>query len=267
MKCQIDECDRESVSSGHCGVHRNRIFKTGSPYRHCAECNKRLPEDGGRYRRCEECKANNVCTVEGCGRPNAAFKMCKMHWKRWKKYGDPLGKSDWKPTKNKCSIERCTRSYHANGYCSFHGYRHTKYGDPMAEGAGKYTGRKRLDIPSYDGMHKRLFYDKGKASAHSCVDCGNRADEWSYDGGAPNEYVNEVNGSTLFYSTNQEFYSPRCKRCHRIMDLSGARNRDMEGRFYSTHEIYFQRIDHWNATKNYATDDSPPGVELRVFHE
>ena len=27
------------------------------------------------------------------------------------------------------------------------------------------------------------------------------------------------------------------------------------------------RITHWNATKNYATDDFPPGVEIRVYEQ
>lgn len=31
-----------------------------------------------------------MCSIEGCGRPEDCRTWCKMHWKRWKKYGDPL---------------------------------------------------------------------------------------------------------------------------------------------------------------------------------
>ena len=29
------------------------------------------------------------CRIEDCGRDIAAQKMCKMHWARWKRHGDP----------------------------------------------------------------------------------------------------------------------------------------------------------------------------------
>jgi hypothetical protein len=31
-----------------------------------------------------------ICSIEGCNRPHSARGLCKAHWKRWKKYGDPL---------------------------------------------------------------------------------------------------------------------------------------------------------------------------------
>ena len=31
------------------------------------------------------------CTVPGCGEPHYSRGYCPNHWKRWRKYGDPLG--------------------------------------------------------------------------------------------------------------------------------------------------------------------------------
>jgi hypothetical protein len=30
------------------------------------------------------------CRIDNCGRTIGAQKMCKMHWARWKRHGDPL---------------------------------------------------------------------------------------------------------------------------------------------------------------------------------
>lgn len=49
-------------------------------------------------------------------------------------------------------------------------------------------------------LHKRLYRKHGKASAHDCVDCGNKAKDWS----------NETDN----YTDNIDDYRPRCRSCH-----------------------------------------------------
>ena len=154
-----------------------------------------------------------------------------MHWKRWSTHGDPLIEVSrgGHNKKGPCKISGCDRKYHSNGYCMYHGYRYEKYGDPLAVGPGKHSGRNRMDVPSYAGIHKRIFYDHGRASQYVCVECGVRAEEWSYNGGCPNEYTENVRGIVLAYSTDQGRYSPRCKKCHRAMDLAAFRERSTAG--------------------------------------
>ena len=219
MKCRIPECDRGVKETEYCTKHRQRITKTGSPYRLCKDCRVPLPEDENRNRRCEDCQAENVCPIDECGRPSAGWGMCKMHWKRWKKHGDPTIKTTYKQIKGDCLVEGCVNPYHANGYCASHEYFNRRYGNPLAQGVGRYHGRNRMDVPSYAGIHKRIFYDRGRARQFKCVDCGNDAQEWSYDGGAEQEYWQKVRGVYMAYSVDQSLYSPRCKPCHRGKDL------------------------------------------------
>lgn len=35
-------------------------------------------------------KTGEKCTVESCWRPITSRQLCQMHWKRWKRNGDPL---------------------------------------------------------------------------------------------------------------------------------------------------------------------------------
>lgn len=234
MECAFKGCDRESASGQWCKLHGQRVRRHGSPYLHCRSCGSEMLDDRGRRPFCADCEARRSCSIEGCDRKPQGRGYCKYHWKKWRLYGDPLGSSDYKQVKRDCSVDGCEKAYHANGYCSFHGYRAERYGDPLAIGPGKRSGRKRMGVPSYAGIHKRLFYDLGQASRRTCVDCGGRADEWSYNGGADREYWEDTRGSLVAYTTDFSFYSPRCVRCHRIYDFSTVRERGTDGRFISS---------------------------------
>lgn len=143
----------------------------------------------------------------------------------------------------RCEVDGCEARHHARGYCMSHYHSFKAYGDPLALGI---PGRRRLPASelSYDGAHRRIKYDRGRAVGNSCVDCGRPAEEWSYDGNAAVELTRAVGvpgprggrpyyGAPLRYSADPADYSPRCKACHRRMDDSLIRDRDGLGRFAS----------------------------------
>jgi hypothetical protein len=170
-----------------------------------------------------------TCSVEDCESKKYCRGYCIKHYSRWRSHGDPL--KVIVQAKIPCTIETCDEKAHAHGFCAAHLYRHKKYGDPLAEGPGRGVGRKRMAQPSYAGIHKRIFYDKGKATGYACVDCGERAQEWSYDGGCPNELYVVLIKRPVAYSVDQSRYSPRCLKCHRSRDESLDRLRGADGRF------------------------------------
>lgn len=68
----------------------------------------------------------------------------------------------------------------------------------------------------YVRAHRKVARVRGKADTHACIDCGDQAQEWSF---------NYENPSPLFagerrtpYSHDPSDYDPRCKKCHLKFD-------------------------------------------------
>lgn len=57
----------------------------------------------------------------------------------------------------------------------------------------------------------------GPADKYNCVDCGEQAEQWSYNNEDAEEKKNEKGHS---YSTDVKYYEPRCIPCHREFDLA-----------------------------------------------
>ena len=79
----------------------------------------------------------------------------------------------------------------------------------------------RLDDESvtYRTMHSRLTMWLGPAREQRCVDCGKRAQQWSYEGGDPSERAGFTSyGHPAAYSTDTDYYRPRCVKCHKAHD-------------------------------------------------
>lgn len=170
------------------------------------------------------------CHIEGCEKQSRGHGLCATHWLRWRKWGDPYWadpKQGVKPHNFKqatCSIDGCDRKHHAHGYCSAHAAAFRKHGSPTARGR---KGRKRKVYLTSAGAHKRVMYDRGKASEYDCVDCGRRAQEWSCRHDVAPQYYQEgwvtlPSGKSLlaYWSTSSQDYDPRCKSCHRKYDNS-----------------------------------------------
>ena len=87
-------------------------------------------------------------------------------------------------------------------------------GSRSGQNNGKWAG----DAVTYEGAHLRLRSIRGRARDFSCVDCGEPAQEWSYNHDDPNE--KRMPDGTRPYSGDPSHYSPRCLHCHRKMDRS-----------------------------------------------
>lgn len=111
--------------------------------------------------------------------------MCPMHYTRWIKHGDPLMILTTAPPGSRATGVR----------------------------SGNWTG----DDATYYGVHKRVKASFGVPSTKTCVDCGKRADHWSYDGLAGSDEKRDPRG--LAYTTLLHHYEPRCASCHRLHDL------------------------------------------------
>lgn len=72
------------------------------------------------------------CEVSECVNVHSSRGMCRLHYQRWRRYGDPLAEKPaiWKPTKPKikCVVESCTREARTRGACDGHYQRLKKYG-------------------------------------------------------------------------------------------------------------------------------------------
>lgn len=127
--------------------------------------------------------------------------------------------------RDECVIDGCQRERHVQGLCVFHDRRVKKGGHP--DFTGKPPGRPlKGEHPTWAAIHKRLFRKRGAASSYSCVDCGGKAREWSYDGLDPDQLIDRARGWELAYSLELSHYVPRCSSCHRLLDIAIRRGAD-----------------------------------------
>lgn len=68
---------------------------------------------------------------------------------------------------------------------------------------------------TYAGAHQRVVRLRGEAAAHACEECGEPAEEWSFDHSDTRALVDEAGRA---YSLNPHFYRPLCRRHHRAFD-------------------------------------------------
>lgn len=170
-----------------------------------------------------------LCSTNGCDRPAKKRGMCPRHYERWRRHRVDV---------ERCAYPGCENSRSTRGWCDMHYHRWLKYGSvdtvlPSC-GGGNHSVHLRGsahpywtgDNASYDAAHGRLRRINGPASQHKCRDCGEQAQQWSYNGLDPNERVGPHRNhkgdlSMCRYSPAEDptpFYEPRCRKCHRIFD-------------------------------------------------
>lgn len=170
-------------------------------------------------------KPSGRCVIEGCERRRDSRGMCKSHWGRWRRHGDPLAGGS-SPTGGNCTVDDCDRPHAARGLCVMHWYRWRRNGDPaiakprLAIMPGSANSHWLTDDDvTYPAAHYRVKIVRGSASGYACVDCGQPAAHWSYDNTDPDERTLLDRGRMKTFSLKIEHYEPRCARCHRRFDI------------------------------------------------
>lgn len=81
------------------------------------------------------------CSVEVCERTCYALGLCKGHYDRTRRNGDP-GTTAIQPFREGCQVEDCERRHERHGFCKLHYRRWQQHGDTIARKGGKpYMGR------------------------------------------------------------------------------------------------------------------------------
>lgn len=83
---------------------------------------------------------------------------------------------------------------------------------------------------TYNAVHFRLRDQRGRASVHTCA-CGERAEQWAYQHGDPQERMSLMPRSRrparlLGFTPNLDAYAPMCAPCHIRLDLQHAQVND-----------------------------------------
>jgi len=72
------------------------------------------------------------CSVQECDRTVLAKSYCALHYKRLRKYGDPLKTIKARVAVAKpCTVDGCAGTALCKGYCSTHWQRFRKHGNPL----------------------------------------------------------------------------------------------------------------------------------------
>lgn len=100
-----------------------------------------------------------ICSIPDCGKPRAARGWCIGHWKRWRKYGNPLGAA---VRQTICSVPDCSEAPYGHGYCSRHYQRWIRHGDPEKGQTAKGAPAKWLKANIHCNQDSCLIWPFGR---------------------------------------------------------------------------------------------------------
>src|SRR5438105_4775621 len=121
--------------------------------------------------------ADRTCTADGCiATTGQRSTYCSMHYFRMRRNGTLDARIP--KVVQACLVADCTtEARYTNGMCKVHWMRDHKHGSPLivkmeSGSAGPDHASWRADDVGYQGAHTRVRTQRGRASQHSCVDCG-----------------------------------------------------------------------------------------------
>jgi hypothetical protein len=123
-----------------------------------------------------------------------------------------------------CTVENCSKPGKARNFCNTH-YHAWWVLQPKENRSYVKGGRPRKNVVSYGGMHSRLEINKSSASTHECIDCGNTANDWTWNNTCPDVLygvAKKGRPSLNPYCLHLEHYEARCTPCHMVFDKSLA---------------------------------------------
>ena len=173
----------------------------------------------------------NTCSVTGCDKPVKRTTLCYGHYMKNWRYGTPTPSF---PDRHEDLSGRrfgnliVLRRVDGRWLCSCDCGATTvvRVGDlnrGTTANCGDRSEHRRRDDIKYAAAHDRVRADRGLVQTYRCVDCGQRAQHWSYNHDDPDELHQEgLSAQPVAYSIHPDHYSPRCVKCHRHFDLFHA---------------------------------------------
>jgi hypothetical protein len=200
VTCSVEGCPKPRSAKTLCSTHYARLQR-GKPLDHPLGWRTRV----------------EGCSVEGCDRPHEAKGLCATHYRRVGRTGTTRGDIPIKTPDGTqgCLVDGCGNPHKGLGYCASH-HQRLANGLPLD---GPFLVNGVGDEVGYAAVHQRNLRSKGSAGQFSCVDCGGRAAEWSYNHSGVKERIEyRSDGVSVPYSTDPDQYEPRCVPCHRRFD-------------------------------------------------
>lgn len=168
------------------------------------------------------------CSLANCGKPVKRAGFCYGHYMKNWRYGTPTPEHapTWADLRGKrfgslVVIERTQGRWLCRCDCGSTSV--VRSGD-LNRGTVSTCGDRsihiRRDDVGYSAAHERVRSDRGLVQTHNCVDCGTKAQHWSYNHTDPDElHADGLSAHPVAYSVRPEHYSPRCIKCHKRFDL------------------------------------------------
>lgn len=154
-----------------------------------------------------------ACSVDDCEKPVVARGLCRKHYVRWSRHGDPAIVKVIRGAT--CGVQDCERSATGQGFCNLHYKRLRRNGDPSATVRAASHGGE-----TYRSIHRLVQKLHGSARLHICVKCGDPASDWAYDHADPRESYDHRGRP---FSGDPNRYMPLCRQCHCIFDQIGVK--------------------------------------------